>query len=62
MASHRLQRGGIDVRWDANPRLREVKGRCGRIGVGPGSGRVLKRRIRVCGVDEPWKQKDRVQD
>lgn len=30
--------------------------------MGPGLGAsVKKRKIRVCGIDKPWKQKDRVQ-
>jgi hypothetical protein len=61
MTGRRLQHDGVDVPLDANPRLREVKGVCGCIGMGPGSGRVLKREVRVCSIDEPWKQKDRVQ-
>ena len=50
-----------NVPWDANPRLREVVGRCGCIGMGPGLGRVLKTRLGVYGIVEPWKQKDRIQ-
>lgn len=61
MTGRRLQHDGVDVPLDANPRLWEVKGVCGCIGMGPGSGRVLKREIRVCRIDEPCKQKDKVQ-
>lgn len=47
--------------WDANPRLYGVSSRCGCIGMGPGLGRVLKTRLGVYGIVEPWKQKDRIQ-
>lgn len=47
--------------WDANPRLYGVSSRCGCIGMGPGLGRVLKTRLGVYNIVEPWKQKDRVQ-